>query len=58
MITETISKKCFFCEDEASAKIKPNRSSGSSKALELCADCAKKLLWELIHNNYQFEDND
>lgn len=57
MRIETIDKECFFCEEEAKAKIKPTRDSGSCRTLELCSDCAKKLLWELIHNDYQFDDD-
>lgn len=50
METSSIDKTCFFCSDQANGKIEKNEHS-----LELCKDCAKDVLWELIHNSYAFE---
>ena len=47
-----IDKSCDLCGEEAQASIK-----GEKRNLELCGDCAKQLLWELVHADYAFEED-
>ena len=55
METETLNKQCSMCDNEATGKIK---SSHNETSISLCERCAKEMLWELIHADYQFiEDN-
>lgn len=53
METETIDKTCTLCGNEAKGKIKRD-----TRSIELCHDCAKDVLWELIHNEYAFDKED
>lgn len=52
MEIEDIEKDCWLCGDEAKATIK-----GEKRTLELCSDCARKMLWELVHADYNFTED-
>ena len=50
METKSIDKKCSLCGEEAVGVIKKGNNT-----LELCHDCAKDILWHLIHDKYNFD---
>lgn len=52
METTNIHKVCNLCGCEASGKI-----VNDERSIELCSSCAKSVLWDLIHNDYAFDED-